>query len=167
MRLDIYLAWGCDYHLGTWTVSVIPYSWQLRRISLNLEQLQMGNNGSYTGLRGNAGLQIGWTIRVVPGTDGNYSFHQMAHRGTTLVPHTSIRFCRPLRPVLDQHNVRVATVFAHAEASTLQKTAGKLTEESRPTKGSCPINMILADAAPLSVSTPSRVRRGRVCSRAA
>jgi Phosphoglucose isomerase len=136
--VELFTVW-CECRFGTRAISIMPHSWQLRHFPVDLEQLQMGSNGRYTGL----------------------------HRGTTLVPHASIRFCRPLRPVLDRHNMQVATVFAHAEASALAKTNGELTEEGRPTlhapflvtKGSCPSNMILADALP---PLQSRCSRGSV-----
>ena len=64
-----------------------------------------------------------------------------------------IGFCRPLSPMVDQHDLLMANLFAQAEALAFGKTAEQLKAEGsadfqtpfRVTEGNRPTNMILAE----------------------
>ena len=96
-------------------------------------------------------VQTGPIIWGEPGTDGQHSFYQLLHQGTKLVPCDFIGFCRPLSPLVDQHNLLMANLFAQAEALAFGKTAEELTAEGSPafqtpfrvTEGNRPSNVIL------------------------
>ena len=88
-----------------------------------------------------------------PGTDGQHSFYQLIHQGTKLIPVDMIGFCKPLSPLIQQHDLLMANLFAQAEAFAFGKTADELKTEGSPdfqtpfrvTEGNRPTNMILAD----------------------
>jgi glucose-6-phosphate isomerase len=64
-----------------------------------------------------------------------------------------IGFCRPLSPMVDQHDLLMANLFAQAEALGFGKTAEELKAEGSPdfqtpfrvTDGNRPTNVILAE----------------------
>jgi len=64
-----------------------------------------------------------------------------------------IGFCRPLSPLVEQHDLLMANLFAQAEALAFGKTAEALKAEGSPdfqtpfrvTEGNRPTNMILAE----------------------
>jgi glucose-6-phosphate isomerase len=127
----------------------------MRRFPAYLQQLQMESNGKHIDLQGHpVDGQTGAIIWGEPGTDGQHSFYQLLHQGTKLVPCDFIGFCRHLSPLVEQHDLLMANLFAQAEALAFGKTAQELTEEGSPafqtpfrvTEGNRPSNMILADA---------------------
>lgn len=74
-------CWGCQ------TRAVLPYDQHLARLPAYLQQLEMESNGKHTRLDGTHVTH--GTAMVVwgePGTNGQHSFHQMLHQGTTMVP---------------------------------------------------------------------------------
>ncbi len=140
---------------GAQTIGVMPYSSHMARFPAYLQQLQMESNGKHVDLQGNVvTVQTGPIIWGEPGTDGQHSFYQLLHQGTKLVPCDFIGFCRPLSPLVDQHDLLMANLFAQAEALAFGKTAEELTAEGSPafqtpfrvTEGNRPSNTILADA---------------------
>jgi glucose-6-phosphate isomerase len=64
-----------------------------------------------------------------------------------------IGFCRPLSPLIEQHDLLMANLFAQAEALGFSKTEEELKAEGSPdfqppfrvTEGNRPTNMILAE----------------------
>jgi len=64
-----------------------------------------------------------------------------------------IGFCRPLSPLVEQHDLLMANLFAQAEALAFGKTEAELKAEGSPdfqtpfcvTEGNRPTNMILAE----------------------
>ncbi len=87
--------------LGIWnrnfldlpTVAVIPYSAALSRFSAHLQQLDMESNGKQIDKQGEfVDYQTGPIIWGEPGTNGQHSFYQSIHQGTTVVPLEFIGF---------------------------------------------------------------------------
>ncbi len=81
--------------LGVWnrnflscpTTAIIPYSQALSRFPAHLQQLDMESNGKQIDKRGNAvDFDTGPIIWGEPGTNGQHSFYQSIHQGTTVVP---------------------------------------------------------------------------------
>jgi glucose-6-phosphate isomerase len=139
---------------GAQTLGVMPYAAGLRRFPAYLQQLQMESSGKHIDLRGHAvSTQTGPIIWGEPGTDGQHSFYQLLHQGTKLVPCDFIGFCRPLSPLVEQHDLLMANLFAQSEALAFGKTAEELTTEGSPafqtpfrvTDGNRPSSTILAD----------------------
>jgi glucose-6-phosphate isomerase len=154
LLLGLLTVWYNNF-FGAQTLGVMPYSSHMRRFPAYLQQLQMESNGKHVDLRSrHVSVQTGPIIWGEPGTDGQHSFYQLLHQGTKLVPCDFIGFCRPLSPLVDQHNLLMANLFAQAEALAFGKTAEELTAEGSPefqtpfrvTEGNRPSNVILTDA---------------------
>ena len=87
--------------LGIWnrnfpglpTVAVIPYSRALSRFPAHLQQLDMESNGKRIDKKGSpVDYDTGPILWGEPGTNGQHSFYQSIHQGTTVVPLEFIGF---------------------------------------------------------------------------
>jgi len=87
--------------LGIWnrnflkypTVAIIPYSQALARFPAHLQQLDMESNGKHINKEGKVvDYETGPVIWGEPGTNGQHSFFQMIHQGTTIIPLEIIGF---------------------------------------------------------------------------
>lgn len=87
--------------LGIWnrnflklpTVAIIPYSQALARFPAHLQQLDMESNGKHINKEGKVvDYETGPIIWGEPGTNGQHSFFQMIHQGTTIIPLEIIGF---------------------------------------------------------------------------
>ncbi|NNM43917.1 MAG: glucose-6-phosphate isomerase [Chlamydiae bacterium] len=84
--------WNRNF-LGLPTVAVIPYSQALSRFPAHLQQLDMESNGKRITKEGNpVDFDTSPIIWGEPGTNGQHSFFQMIHQGTTVVPLEIIGF---------------------------------------------------------------------------
>ncbi len=84
--------WNRNF-LGLPTVAVIPYSQALSRFPAHLQQLDMESNGKRIDKRGKpVDFDTGPIIWGEPGTNGQHSFYQSIHQGTTVVPLEFIGF---------------------------------------------------------------------------
>ena len=74
---------------GFQTHAVLPYDRYLLRLPAYLQQLSMESNGKSVTLDGKpVETDTGAVIWGEPGTNGQHSFHQLLHQGTTAVPAT-------------------------------------------------------------------------------
>lgn len=87
--------------LGIWnrnflnhpTVAIIPYSQALSRFPAHLQQLDMESNGKRIDKEGRVvNFETGPIIWGEPGTNGQHSFFQLLHQGSTIVPLEFIGF---------------------------------------------------------------------------
>ncbi len=79
-------VWNRNF-LGFSTAAVIPYSQALFRFPAHLQQLNMESNGKRIDRRGHpVEFDTGPIIWGEPGTNGQHSFFQMIHQGTSVVP---------------------------------------------------------------------------------
>jgi glucose-6-phosphate isomerase len=79
--------------LGYPTVAVVPYSQALARFPAHLEQLDMESNGKRTDKEGRVlDFTTGPIVWGEPGTNGQHSFFQQIHQGTTVIPVEFIGF---------------------------------------------------------------------------
>lgn len=84
--------WNRNF-LGLPTVAVIPYSRALSRFSAHLQQLDMESNGKRIDKKGRVvDFDTGPIIWGEPGTNGQHSFYQSLHQGTSIVPIEFIGF---------------------------------------------------------------------------
>lgn len=84
--------WNRNF-LGLPTTAIIPYSQALSRFPAHLQQLDMESNGKRVDKRGqNVDFDTGPIIWGEPGTNGQHSFYQSIHQGTTVVPIEFIGF---------------------------------------------------------------------------
>jgi len=81
--------------LGIWnhnflnyqTVALIPYSQALLRYPAHIQQVEMESNGKSIDQKGQfVNFQTGSIIWGEPGTNGQHSFFQLLHQGTSVVP---------------------------------------------------------------------------------
>lgn len=73
--------------LGYAMTAVLPYSQALIRFPAHLQQLDMESNGKSVNRFGEpVNYQTGPILFGEPGTNGQHSFYQLLHQGTTVVP---------------------------------------------------------------------------------
>ncbi len=93
-----------DAMIGVWernicghaATAVLPYSQALLRFPAHLQQLDMESNGKQVNRNGQPlNYMTGPVIFGEPGTNGQHSFYQMLHQGTTPVPLQFIGFSLP------------------------------------------------------------------------
>jgi glucose-6-phosphate isomerase len=118
---------GC---FGFQAHAVLPYDRYLLRFPAYLQQLSMESNGKSVTLEGEpVETDTGAVIWGEPGTNGQHSFHQLLHQGTTPVPCDLIGFTSPLNPLGEQHDLLMANMLAQSEALAFGKTADEVRAE--------------------------------------
>jgi glucose-6-phosphate isomerase len=145
--------WYRDF-FGSQTVAVLPYEQYLKRFPAYLQQLTMESNGKRVTL---AGSEVDYDTGAVywgePGTNGQHSFYQLIHQGSSLIPCDFIGFCRSLNPRGDHHDILMANLLAQTEALAFGKTAAEVQAEGtapelvahRVFPGNRPTSTILAE----------------------
>ena len=126
---------GVWYHnvLGAQSKAVLPYAQELRRFPAYLQQLDMESNGKRVRLDGgDVATTTGPIVWGEPGTNGQHAFYQLLHQGTRLVPVDFIGFGRPNHPLLAQHDLLMANLFAQGEALAFGKTLAEVIAEGIP-----------------------------------
>ncbi len=145
-------VWYSDFFRAQ-TVSVLPYEQYLKRFPAYLQQLTMESNGKHVTLDGTpVSYPTGPIYWGEPGTNGQHSFYQLLHQGTSLVPCDFIAFVEPLNPLGKHHEMLLANVFAQSEALAFGKTSEQVRAEGVPDwlvphrvfDGNRPSNTILA-----------------------
>jgi glucose-6-phosphate isomerase len=128
---------------GAQTVAVLPYDQYLERFPAYLQQLTMESNGKSVRLDGSrVDYDTGAVFWGEPGTNGQHSFYQLIHQGTSLIPCDFIGFARGLNPLGNHHDLLLANVFAQAEALAF----GQVNEEPyRMFEGNRPSTTMLAE----------------------
>ena len=139
---------------GAQTVAVLPYEQYLERFPAYLQQLTMESNGKHVRLDGtHVGVDSGAIYWGEPGTNGQHSFYQLIHQGTTLVPVDFICFARTPNPLGEHHDLLSANVFAQAAALAFGRTAEEVAADGTPAEvvpakvmeGNRPSTTILTD----------------------
>src|SRR5260370_14583209 len=83
----------------------------------------MESNGKHVTLAGeHVSYDTGAVFWGEPGTNGQHSFYQLIHQGTTLIPVDLIGFGKTLNPIRDHPDLLSANVFAQAAALAFGKT---------------------------------------------
>lgn len=117
------------------TVAVLPYEQYLLRFPAYLQQLTMESNGKHVTLSGNpVSYETGPIYWGEPGTNGQHSFYQLIHQGTSIIPCDFIFFKRPLISVPaedapDHHDLLIANVLAQSSALAFGKTEPEVLAE--------------------------------------
>ncbi|MCP4434785.1 MAG: glucose-6-phosphate isomerase [Actinomycetia bacterium] len=146
---------------GSQTVGVMPYDQYLKRFPAYLQQLTMESNGKHVTLAGeHVEADTGAVYWGEPGTNGQHSFYQLIHQGTTMIPVDLIGFGKTLNPLGEHHDLLSSNVFAQAQALAFGKTPEEVRAEGTPEsvvphrvmEGNRPTNVILAE-----VLTPYRL----------
>jgi glucose-6-phosphate isomerase len=120
--MGVLAVWYRDF-FGAQTIGVMPYDQYLKRFPAYLQQLTMESNGKHVTLSGHrVDYDTGAVYWGEPGTNGQHSFYQLIHQGTTLIPVDLIGFARTLNPIGDHHHLLTSNVFAQAEALAFGRT---------------------------------------------
>jgi glucose-6-phosphate isomerase len=151
--MGLFAVWYRDF-FGCQTVGVMPYEQYLKRFPAYLQQLTMESNGKHVTLTGEpVTVDTGAVYWGEPGTNGQHSFYQLIHQGTTVIPVDLIGFGRSLNPLGDHHDLLMANVFAQAQALAFGTTLDEVLAEGTPAEvaphkvmeGNRPTNVLLAD----------------------
>jgi glucose-6-phosphate isomerase len=145
--------WNRDF-LGCPSVGVMPYEQYLKRFPAYLQQLTMESNGKHVTLGGErVDYDTGAIYWGEPGTNGQHSFYQLLHQGTTIVPVDLLGFAKTLNPLGAHHDILSSNVFAQAEALAFGKTEDEVRAEGTPEhvvphrvmEGNRPTNVLLCE----------------------
>jgi glucose-6-phosphate isomerase len=146
-------VWNRDF-LGFPTLGVMPYDQYLHRLPAYLQQLTMESNGKHVTLNGDrVTYETGPIYWGEPGTNGQHSFYQLIHQGTTKIPVDFIGFATSLNPLGEHHDILMSNIFAQAEALAFGKTEAELRSEGaderalkhRVMEGNRPSSVLLAE----------------------
>jgi glucose-6-phosphate isomerase len=146
-------VWNRDF-LGCASVGVMPYEQYLKRLPAYLQQLTMESNGKHVTLEGTTvDYDTGAIYWGEPGTNGQHSFYQLIHQGTSIIPVDLIGFAKSLNPLGGHHDILSSNVFAQAQALAFGKTADEVRAEGTPEhvvahrvmEGNRPTNVLLAE----------------------
>jgi glucose-6-phosphate isomerase len=146
-------VWYGDF-FGAQTSGVMPYDQYLKRFPAYLQQLTMESNGKHVTLTGeHVDYDTGAVYWGEPGTNGQHSFYQLIHQGTTLIPVDLIGFGKALNPIRDHHDILSSNVFAQAQGLAFGKTLDEVLAEGtapnvaphRVMEGNRPSNVLLAE----------------------
>ena len=111
------------------TCAVLPYEQYLKRFPAYLQQLTMESNGKSVRLDGTpVGVETGAIFWGEPGTNGQHSFYQLIHQGTSTITCDFLFFLDPVNPLSatdapDHHDLLVANVLAQSAVLAFGKTA--------------------------------------------
>ena len=151
--MGLLALWYRDF-FGLQSYGVMPYEQYLKRFPAYLQQLTMESNGKHVTL---AGERVSYDTGAVfwgePGTNGQHSFYQLIHQGTTMIPVDLIGFGKTLNPLRDHHDILSSNVFAQAQALAFGKTEAEVRAEGTPEnvvphrvmEGNRPSNVLLAE----------------------
>jgi glucose-6-phosphate isomerase len=151
--MGLLAVWYRDF-FGAQTIGVMPYEQYLKRFPAYLQQLTMESNGKHVTLTGE---HVSYDTSAVywgePGTNGQHSFYQLIHQGTTLIPVDLIGFGKTLNPIRDHHDILSSNVFAQAQGLAFGKTEEEVRAEGtaenvvphRVMEGNRPSNVLLAE----------------------
>jgi glucose-6-phosphate isomerase len=151
--MGLLAVWYRDF-FGAQSYGVMPYDQYLKRFPAYLQQLTMESNGKHVTLAGDrVSYDTGAVFWGEPGTNGQHSFYQLIHQGTTLIPLDLIGFGQALNPIRDHHDILSSNVFAQAQALAFGKTEAEVRAEGTPERvvphkvmeGNRPTNVLLAE----------------------
>jgi glucose-6-phosphate isomerase len=151
--MGLLALWYRDF-FGLQSYGVMPYEQYLKRFPAYLQQLTMESNGKHVTLAGeHVDYDTGAVFWGEPGTNGQHSFYQLIHQGTTMIPVDLIGFGKSLNPLRDHHDILSSNVFAQAQALAFGKTEAEIRAEGTPEnvvphrvmEGNRPSNVLLAE----------------------
>ncbi len=119
--------WNRNF-LGLPTVAIIPYSQALVRFTAHLQQCDMESNGKHIEKNGQfTDFDTGPIIWGEPGTNGQHSFYQLIHQGTTVVPLEFVGFKQNQRKqdLLIQGTTSQQKLLANLFAQSLALAVGQ------------------------------------------
>jgi len=124
--------WYIDF-FGFTSQAILPYDNYLKRFPAYLQQLTMESNGKQVTLEGErVGYNTGAVYWGEPGTNGQHSFYQLIHQGTSIIPCDFIGFRTSLNPLPLHQDYLIANMIAQGEALAFGKSADEVKNEGVP-----------------------------------
>lgn len=113
------------------TVAVLPYSQGLGRFPAYIQQLAMESNGKSVRLDGSrCTYHTGAIYWGEPGTNGQHSFHQLLHQGTSDVSCQIICFAQSTWRSPEQQDLLIANALAQASVLAHGRQLGDIADGS-------------------------------------
>lgn len=135
--------------LGYLCTAVLPYSQALSRFPAHLQQLDMESNGKCVNRFGErVTYETGPVIFGEPGTNGQHSFYQLLHQGTSIVPLQFIGFKNNQigTDVVIQDTTSQQKLCANVAAQIIAFACGKSDENrNKNFEGGRPSSIIIGD----------------------
>ena len=132
LLMGLLSVWNRDF-LDIQTTAVLPYSQYLSRFPAYLQQLTMESNGKSVRLDGTpVDYPTGGIFWGEPGTNGQHSFYQLLHQGTSTVACDVIVVARSENPRTDQQDMLVANALAQAAVLARGRTADEVAADGTP-----------------------------------
>ena len=96
---------------------LLPYYHYLRALPAYVQQLDMESNGKAVSTNNDVlDYATGPIIWGSEGTNGQHSFHQLIHQGTTIIPADFMLPLNPVHDVADHHDMLAANCFGQTQA---------------------------------------------------
>ncbi|MDP1877188.1 MAG: glucose-6-phosphate isomerase [Actinomycetota bacterium] len=154
LLMGLLAVWNRNF-LGIQMTAVLPYSQYLSRFPAYLQQLTMESNGKSVRLDGApVGYDTGAVFWGEPGTNGQHSFYQLLHQGTTTVACDVIVVARSDNPLGDQQDMLVANALAQASVLSMGRTSAEVAADGTPAAlvphkvmpGNRPVSVIMVES---------------------
>jgi len=114
--MGLLMYWYSNY-MGTDTQAILPYAYHLQLLPSYLQQLEMESNGKSVTRDGvKVDYKTGSIVWGTEGTNGQHSFHQLLHQGTTMVPIDFIATLGAHHPYKHQHKFLFSNCVAQSQA---------------------------------------------------
>lgn len=114
--MGLLIFWYTEF-MGTTTQAILPYAHHLQWLPSYLQQLEMESNGKSVTRDGTpVDYPTGAIVWGTEGTNGQHSFHQLLHQGTSLVPIDFIATLQGHDPLKHQHRLLFANCVAQSQA---------------------------------------------------
>ena len=131
--MGLLAVWNRNF-LNISTNAVLPYSQYLSRFPAYLQQLAMESNGKSVRLDGSpVTYETGAIVWGEPGTNGQHSFYQLIHQGTSPVACDVVVIAKSDNPLGDQQNILIANALAQAAVLSRGRTLDEVTSDGTET----------------------------------
>ena len=132
LLMGLLSVWNRNF-LGIPSTAVLPYSQYLSRFPAYLQQLTMESNGKRVRADGSAvTYETGGIFWGEPGTNGQHSFYQLLHQGTSPVACDILVVAKAAKPVGEQQDMLVANALAQAAVLSRGRTADEVRVDGTP-----------------------------------
>ena len=132
MMMGLLAVWNRNF-LDIETTAVLPYSHVLARFPAYLQQLTMESNGKSVRRDGvEVSYATGGIVWGEPGTNGQHSFYQLLHQGTSTVAVEEIIVAKSEYPDQIQQEMLVANALAQASVLSMGRTLDEVLDAGTP-----------------------------------
>jgi len=121
------------WYINFWNAKsevILCYDQYLHKFATYMQQGFMESNGKSVDRNGQqVSYSTGIPIWGEPGTNGQHSFHQMFHQGTSMIPCDFVAPLKSHNSIGDHHKKLLSNFFAQSEALMVGKTEEVVVEE--------------------------------------